>query len=1187
MNLRLLVGVVCAASVAGCNCGGGEMPMDGGSAGGGNPTAGGGSTAGGGATAGGGNATAGGGNATAGGGNATAGGGNATAGGGNATAGGGNATAGGGNATAGGGNATAGGGNATAGGGNATAGGGNATAGGGNATAGGGNATAGGGMPSMVTGTIRIQAGDAYTNTTAVSLSLTASSTGGTVTQVRLANDGNPLGAPQAFANNLTWALDSTDGIRAVTVQFIDSTGATFSTFDTITLDRVAPFGSFIVQFGARYTNQLSVPLVLTYTDASNMVGATVRIGIDGGPLGQPVPYAAMLGATLPAVDGLHTLTLQVADAAGNLTMQSSQTITLDRELPFLWGMYLWGEFSDSTNNRNPPMWMLVDEDRELDAYCTVTTTGGVAAPAPPTNDPCWRPTGGIRQILSIVPQFPSDQQLNRVTVFVRDAAGNVATRQREITYDTTPLTGGVVVLTQGDAGYAEVSALASFGSLPPGVPAGDQRLQYGINPSNGSVADPNLFIWYHEFLTDGTQRRVVGEAQNGSLVSFAVRFTDSAGNGGQMSNVITNLRPRAAFEPVFMLPTAENLKRAYRIPLPNGSRFVVVGDYDNTFTSDDLGVTWVKRDALTHLREHGMAIGPAGQVLALNERFESPGTRELDVSADLGVYFRKVLVTQVAAFREPTFIAPRATGGSDFAMLDEAGRPYFVSLDARNALVELGSAKTPMPFTDVAGCVSGGFGGAIAIDGTHIFRSTHSGRTYQEVPLPAGFPATGTLSFVEASGGNVVIVAERSPGVTVLLRETACGAGPFVEVSGLVFVAGFRPVSLSVPGPDRAWVLTRSQVNNDVGISKVTFLSASTAGEDTGVANTTGRMNAITGDTGNNVVVVGDRGELWSGTYPGTLVQRRSRPIADLASLSVRDGAPTGAPLTNTPVVLGGTAGRVWWSNNSGTSWVLDPVAAATGPMVVDATNTAVGFISALEIPARLWNNPQTGWQSAWVVNPDAQPYRGISCYGPTCFGAGSFGAISRFHINGQMTTSLYEVPPDFQSPVDWYDIDKVELTNGPAWLAVGTNGTTTVTRLRAAGAMGWSPIVSSPAVGAGVGLKKVAIRRDGTGPVVAVATDGKVWTAPSLGAPFTTSLLLTTWNYRVLEHLSGNRFVVAGDEGYVYSFDASGGGTTYLKPPTRSNIVGVEVSDVDPNLVWVAAENGSVYMSRTGFRN
>ena len=123
--------------------------------------------------------------------------------------------------------------------------------------------------PQAPTGSITINGGDAYTNSTSVTLTLTYSSG---VTIGEYSNDGvNWLGWAGPVATK-AWTLSSGDGVKTVYYKVWDNGGNTAVYNDTIVLDTGTPQGSIQINNGAVYTNTTGVGLVLYATDAGSGV---------------------------------------------------------------------------------------------------------------------------------------------------------------------------------------------------------------------------------------------------------------------------------------------------------------------------------------------------------------------------------------------------------------------------------------------------------------------------------------------------------------------------------------------------------------------------------------------------------------------------------------------------------------------------------------------------------------------------------------------------------------------------------------------------------------------------------------------------------------------------------------------------------------------------------------------------
>ena len=92
------------------------------------------------------------------------------------------------------------------------------------------------------TGTVVINGGAAATNSTTVTLALTATDAVTSVTQMRFSNNGTSFSTAEAFAPTKAWTLSTGAGTKTVYAQFRDAAGnwSTAAT-DTIVLDTTAP----------------------------------------------------------------------------------------------------------------------------------------------------------------------------------------------------------------------------------------------------------------------------------------------------------------------------------------------------------------------------------------------------------------------------------------------------------------------------------------------------------------------------------------------------------------------------------------------------------------------------------------------------------------------------------------------------------------------------------------------------------------------------------------------------------------------------------------------------------------------------------------------------------------------------------------------------------------------------------
>src|SRR5262249_24998161 len=97
------------------------------------------------------------------------------------------------------------------------------------------------------------------------------------------------------------------------------------------TIDRIDPTGSIIINGGATVTNNTNVTLTLTGNDAS--LPLQMAFSVNAGSYSVDEAFATTKAFTLPAGDGLKTVTLRLKDAAGNTSLDASN-ITLDATPP-------------------------------------------------------------------------------------------------------------------------------------------------------------------------------------------------------------------------------------------------------------------------------------------------------------------------------------------------------------------------------------------------------------------------------------------------------------------------------------------------------------------------------------------------------------------------------------------------------------------------------------------------------------------------------------------------------------------------------------------------------------------------------------------------------------------------------------------------------------------------------------
>jgi flagellar basal body-associated protein FliL len=159
----------------------------------------------------------------------------------------------------------------------------------------------------QTTGTVTINNGAAYTNSTAVTLTLSAAN----ATDMCFSNDNSSWSSWENYTTTKNWTIPNTEGAETVYVQFRDSGNLTASASATITLDVTPPVldptwtpysaDYKTVYFDARYS-----------TDTNGIANSTWNLG-DGN-----VTYNYAYFTHTYASIGNYNVTLTLIDVAGN-----------------------------------------------------------------------------------------------------------------------------------------------------------------------------------------------------------------------------------------------------------------------------------------------------------------------------------------------------------------------------------------------------------------------------------------------------------------------------------------------------------------------------------------------------------------------------------------------------------------------------------------------------------------------------------------------------------------------------------------------------------------------------------------------------------------------------------------------------------------------------------------------------
>ncbi len=206
------------------------------------------------------------------------------------------------------------------------------------------------GSRTMPAGTVSIEGGAPYTNSSTVSVAL--ADTGAVV--VRLSNSPETsegvlsAGKTVSYAPTIAWSLVDAayggapgDGVHKVYAQWGDGNGHWSSVAsDDILLDTVSPSGSVTIApdgtpDGADYVSSRNVKLAISASDPSPASGVKLmRFSNDGSSWSSWEPYASTKSWTLTSKNGTKTVYAQFKDAAGNVSGVARDSVILDTSAP-------------------------------------------------------------------------------------------------------------------------------------------------------------------------------------------------------------------------------------------------------------------------------------------------------------------------------------------------------------------------------------------------------------------------------------------------------------------------------------------------------------------------------------------------------------------------------------------------------------------------------------------------------------------------------------------------------------------------------------------------------------------------------------------------------------------------------------------------------------------------------------
>jgi hypothetical protein len=272
-------------------------------------------------------------------------------------------------------------------------------------------------------GSIIINNGAIYANSTSVTLSLNATDIVSGIYRMRFSNDGVWDTEPwELFLLTKSWTLTSGDGHETVYYQIKDNAGLLSPVYeDTTILDTSTPTGSILINEGTPYANSSKVTLQLSANDSGSGVDS-MRFSNDGTTWSDWEAYSSSKNRTLISGDEIKTVYYQIKDNANLISMTYAATVILDTSPPNITQVYQTPMANVKPENDVRIDVAILDANGVETTILSYTTGNGtwITVKMVFTGRSMWNAS---------IPTFPKDTNITYI-VMAKDVAGNPITTE-------------------------------------------------------------------------------------------------------------------------------------------------------------------------------------------------------------------------------------------------------------------------------------------------------------------------------------------------------------------------------------------------------------------------------------------------------------------------------------------------------------------------------------------------------------------------------------------------------------------------------------------------------------------------------------------------------------------------------------------------------------------------------------